>query len=336
MSRIVAFDLDNVAMGEIQAICTRGWAINDAGQGTVDLSADQMAPWLDLGRMVMVEDSRLPAWAGMIDTPWKATLPAQMTLYNAEYLLHIRCPDQSQTLTGSTASIVLQLLAQANAQEDLYIRTGVIDQDPSRSETFDQTPFWDQIVKLVKAAGMELRLRPARDANNKLVIYLDLQNQLGIDTGFLLHDGEGANMNITKALVDNEIFNRVIGIGSKSAKKAQLQTAAQIDQESINHWRMRSTTVQFTGVTSLSLLTQDAKISLQNTLAPALIITADLLNVGDTFKYADLGNIMNVRATRLCLPGGQVGWEGKARIMVMSYDESKNVISTTLTGYLQP
>ena len=94
MSRLVVFGKDNCSQGEFTAFCERGWAlggnlgVNAGGSVTVtipDSVAEQT--WMQFGNMVLVQDDELPAWVGMIDTPWTATLPAQVTLYNIEYLL---------------------------------------------------------------------------------------------------------------------------------------------------------------------------------------------------------------------------------------------------------
>ena len=54
--------------------------------------------------------------------------------------------------------------------------------------------------------------------------------------------------------------------------------------------------------------------------------------MGDTFLNLRVGNSYQVRATRLILPGGVKGWSGRARIMAMTYNESRNTVGMTLVG----
>jgi hypothetical protein len=335
MSRLVGFGLDRIAVGETRVNCDRGWAISAGMQTEVSLAAGQVMSWMDFGRMVAIEHESLPMWAGMIDTPWSGLLPATMTVYNPEYLLNIRTPDVPLKFTGTAGAIALQLIEAANAQEDLGMRAGEIEyDDPDRVENFDLRPFWEQLLALSQRSGMELRLRPARDSENKLAIYLDMKHRLGIDTGFLLHDGAGANMEVTGADIDGEIWNRVTGYGDQSSATARKQTPAQRDEASIARYRLRSRSVQFSGVTQDSTLLANTTVSLASTAWPVLKLTVNALDRGETFGALDLGNSLIVQASQLYLPGGRRGWRGEMRITAMQYLEAKRRVAMTLEASL--
>jgi hypothetical protein len=324
-------------MGEVHANCPRGWAVNDGSSTKVNLPAaalERLGSVLEMGRMVMVEHPRLPAWAGMIDTPWTATLPAQMTLYDMQYLLHIRSLDNVVTLKGTTAQIVEQMVAAANLQEDLFLRMGNVDSGPERTEKFDQRTVWEQMVDLVKRAGLEMQFRPARDAANKLVIWIDIKKRLGVYTGFLLHDGKSKNLEVTGATVDGEIWNRVIGLSSTGATGAALQTAARIEAESVKRYRLRSQVVQFPNVKDINLLTSNAKVALAASAYPHLNLKVNILDQGDTFQHLGLGNEYMVHAAQVYLPGGVRGWRGLGRLTAMAYDEENNKMAASLIGDL--
>ena len=88
MSRMVVFNLDRSSAGEIHTPVSRNWAINAGGQAQVAISAaDAANSWLQFGRLALVEHATLPAWCGMVDTPWGAIAPVSLTMYNAGYLL---------------------------------------------------------------------------------------------------------------------------------------------------------------------------------------------------------------------------------------------------------
>ena len=104
MSRIVAFDVNNYSIGEFSAICNRSYTIHgnasvQSGGGTTIIIDDDTArkSWLQFGRIVEIQHGDLPPWAGMIDTPWTATLPAGVTLYPVEHLFTMRTPADAQT-----------------------------------------------------------------------------------------------------------------------------------------------------------------------------------------------------------------------------------------------
>lgn len=336
MSRIVVFDNNGLSLGEVQANCTRGWAINDGGEAKIKISAAAaLESWMDFGKIVLIEHPRLPAWAGMIDTPWIALPPIEVSLYSAPYLLAIRTPDEPLTFSGTAGEIAMQLVNAANDQDDLLIRAGDMDMDdPDRAETFNQSQIWEQLVTLAKKANMEIQIRPERDMNNKLILYLDMKHQLGYETPLLLKDGIGGNMTVSKAEITSEIWNRITGIGDQSSKLSRMQSAAMLDEESINRWRLRSKVVQFQGTSAQSILDANAQAILNQSSWPVLSLNVNILDEGETFSYLRIGNWLEVHASTVCLPCGVRGWRGKARITAMSYKEETNQVNMLLEGAL--
>jgi len=338
MSRMVVFNLDRSSAGEIHTAVSRTWAINAGGQAAAMVSAaDAANSWLQFGRLALVEHATLPAWCGMIDTPWGAIPPVKLTMYNAGYLLKVRSLEAPVTLTGSPGAIATQLLALANMVEDLGIQAGDIDMTGgTRSEVYDMRPVWDLLLELAGKTGMELNLRPERGVDGRLVLYLDFKTRLGIDTGFLLHDGPNANMQITDCQIDGEIWNRMTGIGDQSSKTSRLATPPTGDLDSINAYRLRSTVKQYSGVTSISVLQDNVNAALitplTGTSRPHLILTAKVQE--STFPVMRPGNSHVIRAANLYLPGGMCGWAGICRSTSMEYDESDNTLKLTLLGDL--
>lgn len=335
MSRLVFFKQNGESEGDIQANCDRGWAINDGGSVVVPVSSENVTEYMQFGRLVMVEHPRLPAWAGVMDTPWSGILPVQMTLYDAPYLLHYRSVSQAITLKGTAGSIVLQMLALANAQEDTRIRAGLVEMGgAAREHTIDTRNIWEQMKAFATTTGMEIALRPDRDATNRIIVYLDFKARLGADTGYLLHDGQNANMEVTGVKVSGEIWNQVTGVGSGSTLASRLISAAHRDENSITGYRLRSKVVQFQSVTAISTLEKNTETSLQGSKAPILTLTVNALDIGNTFLNARLGNSLVVHGCNVVLPGNVRGWRGLMRITKMGYSESTNKLSMELVGAL--
>ena len=339
-SRVVVFGLDNRSQGEFRAVCNRGWSltgdpnVQSGGDSSVLLDADTASQgWMQLGRMVLIERPPLPKWAGMIDTPWSAKLPAKATLYSAEYLFHIRTPDASTMLKGTTGDIVMQMIEMVNAQEETYLRIGLVDDDEPREHTLDQRPFWEQLKALIERVGMEMRLRPEKE-NGQLIVYVDVLDHVGIETGFLFHDGENANMSVLDATIDNEIWNRAIGLGDQSTKAGRKQTAPTFDRASIGQFRMRSTNVQFDGVKEDATLLQYTQNFVQAKSRPILKMKLIIMDVGDAFQYVDLGNEAIFHAHDLRLPGGMIGFKGIGRMKALAYDEGTNAMGLLVEAEL--
>lgn len=341
MSRIRVFDLHGVNVAEFTGFCSRGYSlagnasVTPGGSATVNVSDDVAEnDWLQLGRILLVEHPKLPPWAGMIDTPWKATSPVQITAYNAEYLLSLRTPDNPFTLGGSVFDIAAQLLNLANGQEEMYVRMGETrGNGGSRLENISQRPIWAQLNDILTRAGVEMVTRP--DGNgDRLYIYLDFAPTVGQDTGFLLHDGQGANMQINEARVDGVIVNRLIGIGAQSTASSQKITPAFVDIESRNTYRLRSQVVQYASAIDDATLQNNALADLAYRKRPRLLLRVSVLDVEDTFSNLRPGNTMLLHAANLSLPGGVKGFRGNARILAMDYNEEGNSVSMNLEAAL--
>lgn len=301
------------------------------GQTTIIIPADTaQKTWLQLGRMVLVEHDKLPSWAGMIDTPWQATAPINVTLYNAAYLLSLRTPDQPVTYQGTVYGIASQVIDAINAQEEMYLRVGIMaGDDISRKILFDQTSYWQRLNEMVALAGKEMYLRPDI-VDGRLIIYVDIQDRAGIDTGYLLHDGANANMQISSAKVDGKIINRLIGTGGQNTKGSRVTSSPAADWTSIDTYRLRSGVNQYQNITDLATLNSITALDLAYSAWPRLVVTMNILDVGDTFYQLQPGNTFLVQASKLYLPGGDKGWRGTARLTALAYDEASNTVGATL------
>ncbi len=338
MSRIVLFDMNGNSSGEVHAPMTRTWFVSDGGQTELKLKREYaLEKNLQLGRMVLVEREPLPAWAGMIDTPWSALLPVSVAVYSCEYLLAIRELENPLTLTGSAGSMALKLLEAANATEDLLIRPGEIEDGPiSAKEAFSQTSIWTQLKDLANKNGMKIQLRPERDpSTNQLRVYFDMKYQLGVYTNYQLRGGgTKRNFEVTNVTIDTDIRNRVIGISDQSTKTGRLQTEPMLVQSSIDSYRLRSKVVQVSGVKEIGLLTDTTRILAAASANPTIQITGNVLDVDEVFALMRRGNIFDVHLPNVYLPGGRHGWMGVGELSEMTYDEKNNRVKITLEGAL--
>ncbi len=342
MSRVIVFDLNNYPVGEFNADCNRGWillgntGVSDGGQTTVTIPQEvARQSWLQLGRMVLVEQPPLPAWAGVIDTPWKAALPVQMTFYNAEYLFSLRAAESSVPVNGPLGSVISEMIRLANRQETMYISLGNTGQVQDQFEyVIEQSNIWEQMIKLLEESGYEMVIRPQRDTHNRLSLFADIGLGLGVNTGFLLHDGDQGNMKVIDAVVDGRALNRLMGISGATSESEQLQTDVLEDQNSQNIYRTRSDVIQFRNITQQSLLTQYTQNYLTNVANPYLDLTVDVLDIEDAFANLRVGNRLIAHASQIYLPGGVVGWRGTARVLAMAFDEVKRTVRIKIRGSL--
>jgi len=336
MSRIVVFGNGHKAEGEIAANLDRGWmlaghpSVTGGGSTTLTLSdAEAIKPFMQFGRMLLVEHPTLPSWAGMIDPPWKSLLPVEVAVYNAEYLLSLRAPESTVMIEGSVGYIVSRMVEMFNAPDDLFVRVGDISQaEPTRrEETLDGRNYWEQLSALLERSGCEMQARAEKDGEGRLVIYLDISTRIGIDTGFLYFDGRNGNATFGDPVLNGPIINRIIGIGDESGQSSRLTTVPFVDEDSKVLYRVRSEMVQFRDVREQSTLDRYSQTYLHSHAQPRFSFTINVVDKGDAFLNARLGNSALVQISSAYLPGGIRGWKGIARMVAMAYTESQNLLS---------
>ena len=336
MSRILVFGRDQKAQAEVTAQIDRGWMLNGnnlvtgGGSTTLELTSDQASkPFWQFGRMVLAAHEKLPNWAGVIDPPWQVSLPVVTAVYNPEYLLSLRSPDESVFLTGSVGAIAAKMVEMFNSLGDMFVRIGDTSQaDPNpRQMTLDGRNYWDQLLTLLKRSRCEMRTRSERDSEGHLITYLDIARRIGVETGFLYSDGEQGNASFGDLTLDGPILNRVIGIGGESGKASRLRTNPFLDEASASLYGARSRVVQFQDVVEPSTLDTYSKNHLAFHASPHLALIMNIVDKGEAFLNARLGNTVLVHISQAHLPGGVRGFRGRGRILAMAYTESQNLLS---------
>jgi hypothetical protein len=346
MARHVVYDLERLHVAEYNAICSRGWqvdgisSVSSSGGETREELPDTVArqEWMQLRRQVMVYDRALPPWGGMIDTPWGARLPARVTIYPPEYILSLRTPDVQEMLLGDVYSIAAQMIERFNAQGDWYIRPGdFAGVDVSRQETLDTRSFWEQLNALVLRAGKEMFFRPV-DEQGQMMIYIDIKDRIGEDTDFLLHDGEGANIEVGDVMLKGKIVNRLIGTGSQSAASSRIRVGPLTMQASADLYGVASGVKQFQNVVDETTLGSNTANELAVSSWAWLEIPIKILDVGRTFEQVRVGNSYLLQIGKsLALPGGVVmdHYRGPARLMTLALnDDDRSVGGSMEVAYV--
>ena len=336
MSSLLIFDADKKKAGEIIAMFDRGWMLtgnpNLTGGGSTTLTLTESQArneLLQFGRSILVTHSKLPNWAGVIDPPWNVTPPVQTAIYNAEYLLSMRSPDAPIVLTGTVANIVSKILEMCNQYRDLFVRLGDTSRADQtvRSVNIDNRNLWEQLKSFLTRSSCEMQVRSQIDADGRLINYIDLAQQMGITTNFLYYTGENGNATLAGGTLDGPIINKVIGVNNASGQDSRLYTSSYRELESIKLYGMRSEVAQFDGVQEQSTLDRYTQNYLSARSFPSFSFVLSVLDKGDAFMNARLGNIAMVHIPEARLSGGKVGWRGLARILAMAYTESQNLLS---------
>lgn len=333
MSRVLVFDLDNRQVDEFSAICQRGWTISDGGSTTLTLDKKAARKTsLDFGRMIFVDHPQLPGWAGMIDTPWGASAPVTISVYDVPYLLRVK-PYGVDLRSGNLRVLAGRFLTLAGQLTNHGIQLGdIADTEEKSNYPVETTAIWDQIKNLATVTNTEIQFRSQIDVSDRrLVHYLDMLPTLGKETDLVLFDGQKGNSTFGDAKIDGDFKNAIRGTSSASTGGGKTTSDIIRDDESITRWRLRNDVVQF-NFSAKSDLNAAAQAAISSNGRPTLAFTARALVDKIDASKLRLGNTVEVRASRLRLPRGEKGWKGQVRITAMSFDETSNTITMAVKG----
>lgn len=289
---------------------------------------------LQFGNWLLVESADLPPWVGVIDLPRKwGAREVQVYAYGPERVFGWRRGPLEELITGSAGVLVTKILQYVNAPESTIIREGNIWRGRSREQTLNPKPLNEYLADVADRSGEEYNWRPSADANGKLIVFLDWFERLGITTSALLHEGKGGgNVEAVGNIMmeDGEIYNDVLAVGEGLAW-ASRPTATSVDHVSIGKYGRRQTTEEYGGVSQTSTLVEHGREVLKQNAEPPRTFHLNALNVGDTWKYIALGNVLSLQFQNVGFLGGGLGFQTQVRITGMRYDpaDKKNALELT-------
>lgn len=340
--RVRIFDRQGFPLAEFSARVERSWVIGGEGRASFSYPSRKTdivnGRVLNFGNWLLVQNSALPAWVGVLDEPldWD-TREVDIKAYSPEHVFGQRRGPLEEKLTGSAGTIFEKILQHVNEPEQTILQPGNIWRGgPQREETVNPTPLDEDLRRLQERSLEEYQFTPVI-FGGVLQVRVDWLAQLGIDTGFLLHEGkEGGNIKADKKLMveDGPIYNEILGYGDGETWESK-PTVTVRDQESIGKYGLRQYAKSFSGVTDVTTLTENANQLLLDNKQPKRRFRINALNIGDTFKYISLGNRFQLQLQNLGFTGGTLGFKTTIRILGMSYDSSeKNVIGLVVEEVL--
>lgn len=337
--RIRIFGRDGQPLGEFRATVERSWAIADEGRAQFSYPTRKTSvvdeTLLQFGNWLLVENDSLLPWVGVLDVPreW-STRVVTVYAYGPERVFSWRRGPLEAKLSGSAGTIFESLIGFVNTPETTIIRAGDIWRGGiQRSETVNPTPLNEDLQRLAERSQEEYQWRPVIEAGGRLTVYADWMAKLGQDTGALLHEGKGGgNLEAVGTILteDGPIANEVFGYGDGEtwqSKPAQIVS----DLPSIGKYGLRQIGKEFSGVSNLTTLYNNSNTELGQFKQPKRVFQLNALNVGDTFKYMQLGNRLTVRFQNIGFYTGGTGYGTTVRILGLVYDPAqKNKIELTV------
>lgn len=334
--RIRIFNREGFPLAEFKAVIERSWAINEEGRARFKYSTRVSnivnETVLQFGNWILIENSVLPSWVGVIDTPrgW-GSREVEVSAYGPEHVFGQRYGPLEEKINGSAGSIFFRLLAMVNRPEATVIRPGDIWKNKHPMEvTVNPNPLLETLNDITERSGQEYAWRPIVSDKGRLVIFADWYHKQGLVTSAILQEGYGGgNIEAVGNVMaeDGEIINDVLAYGDGMAWTSKPSEIVR-DRGSIGKYGLRQKSVSYTGVIDSATLKQNGSEYLRQNVEPARTFHLNALNVGDTFKYLGLGNVLSLQFQNVGFFGGSLGFQTQVRIVGMSYDptEKKNML----------
>jgi len=326
--RIRIFDPDGLPLAEFRAAVSRSWAIGDEGRAQFVYPSRKTnvvnEKVLQFGNWLLIENTHLPPWVGVFDTPrTAATRTSTPSAYTPERVFAQRIGPLEEVVTGSPGTIFQRILYYVNLGDPTIIKAGTLWQGGvARSETLNPSPLDKSLQRIQERSMEEYTWRPVVDAAGRLGVYADWLPLLGEETSALLHEGRGGgNVEAVGSIMveDGDIVNDVLAFGEGLSWQSK-PNVRRFDVNSIGKYGRRQASVEYSGVSDLQTLIDNADAYLQQHREPVRSFKINALNVGDTFKFMRLGNRMPLQFENVGFYAGGQGLQTTVRIMGMSYD----------------
>ncbi len=340
IDRVRIFNRERFQVAEFRASVQRSWTLNGEGRAQFtypnrksDVVNESV---LNYGNYLLVENSSLPAWVGVIDTPrsWTAD-NVTVSAYTPERILQYRIGELNKTVTAPAGAIFEYIINRVNLAESTAFEVGAIYRGGiSRQETFNPKPLSDSLRRIQERSKEDYLFFPRIESDGRLTIVAEWYQKAGMDFDIALSQGKGGgNIEATNyglMVEDGEIRNELLGYGA-GASWASKPNAKTTDISSIYKYGLRQKAIEYNSVRTVAGLVDNINTEIVKSAHSIKRFGINALNVGDTFRYINIGNSLDLQFENFGFFDGVVGYKGRVRIIGMSYDPTnKNKINVVL------
>jgi hypothetical protein len=343
VDRIRIFDRTGSPVAEFRASAKRSYVVGDTGRLQFQYPARKTdvvnEDVLVFGNWILVQNSVLPPWIGVLDTPrtWSSR-NVVVSAYTPERAFGWRIGPLEEVLTGSAGTIFEKLLQKVNIAEPTILRAGSIWRGGTqRQMTVNPSPLNEYLQELWERSGEDYTWGASITADGKLLVYGHWFPFLGAETGVLLHEGiGGGNIEATGTVLveDGPIVNSVFAYGEGETWQSKPNVTV-TQAPSVGKYGLRQEGVEYSGVADMTTLQENGKQHVLEFRRPARSFSVTAINVGDTFKHIKLGNIFTLQLQSVGFTDGQTGYTSRVRIVGMSFNpETPNKIQLVVREVL--
>lgn len=330
------FNREGYPIAEFMTSVERSWALVGEGRALFTFSTRKTdvvnEKVLQFGNWLLVESTALPPWVGVIDVPreWSPRVVA-VHAYTPERVFGWRRGPLEEKITQPAGAIFERILSLVNENDPTVIRAGDIWKGGTvHEETLNATPLSEDLERIVERSGEEYRWRPVIDDAGRLIVYADWMQVLGsVSSALLLEGKNGGNIEALNNILveDGDILNEVLAYGDGQSWTSR-PYAIVSDAASMGKYGLRQKAENYSGVVSVVTLNDNGTELIMSQKEPMRSFHVNALNVGDTFKYLQIGNSLKLQFENIGFTAGGLGYETTIRIVAMAYDPTtdKNAI----------
>jgi hypothetical protein len=322
----------------------------DAGRCEFSMSlsdAKATENFLQFGNLLYIEhipamqadgtfNGQLPSWVGWIQPPrsWDIGV-IHVTGYAAESIFSA-CPMPWVSVKGSPRDIFLKIIEYSNQFMRTYgggitIQPGVIENSDKIFSYDLRLSAYEHIKTMTTNAGMFWDVTGEPTAKGNLALYANLYRSKGVQTGFDLNNLNTEASPGTSLLSEQGFPSNVI-LGHSQAQTAQSRHAGNgLHQDAVNDYGPLGLNLIFPGLKDGGAVKAAAQVRAASRGRPVKKVSRVALDIGQTFSYIDLGNVLRIIDRRVGFhPGGGFGFDAQYKIVSMKYNDLTNRTDLTL------
>lgn len=327
MSRVLVFDRRGTPLDEVDALTTRSWVLNGEGDAewymaTSDAKTTEIN--LRYGNFVLIQQDNLPDWIGVIEGGREWTPGRVKVRANTLERLMRNCGSPIVLGSGSAGSLFRAFLRVYNAGgAELPIEEGPIYMGGAqRVETLGDQ-LYIHLQRVAERSGNVWRLNGYVGTDGRLRLRGEWLQDIGEEGGILM-EGTHLALSSPTATEETPIWNRVTGLGDATTSGTRLSVTME-DAESIGRYGARSTSIVFSGNTTIETLTENTREYLRRYARPRLQINCVVVE-----GYIGMVRLGNWYTVELYSAGFGDGIRARARVRAMQYSDETRTLEATM------
>jgi len=307
-------------VADVRASASRTWLLNKVGQAEFNIAQTNpnygKEEVLEFGNYVVIENEKLPAWVGVIETPRKwGRRQVTIRCNSAEHVMSYAIGEEGNYLTGDAGEIFTGFVNVANKKIKSIVGVGEVQRDgKKRTDKQSNADILSQITSLADRSNNDFIFTPTI-SRGRLVISANWYIRLGGDVDYTLSEGKHFEFGNTVITEQDQISNTIVAYGDGSATKSGSPNITVVDQDSVYKYGVRMDIENYSGVSQLDTLEENAKEALAKRKQPTRVFFLNVTDTDNAWNNLRLGNNIGVY-----IWSAAFGVSAKVRIMGIEYN----------------